>query len=45
MMTSGTAATTVAAVQMRAMPRDVSGNLDKALGFLEEATSPARRYG
>lgn len=38
MMTSGIAATAVAAVQMRAVPCDVAGNLDKALGFLEEAS-------
>jgi predicted amidohydrolase len=43
MMTSGTAATTVAAVQMRAVPCDVAGNLDKALGFLEEASSRGAR--
>ena len=42
-MTSGTAATTVAAVQMRAVPHDVAGNLDKALGFLEEASSRGAR--
>ena len=42
-MTSGTAATTVAAVQMRAVPCDVAGNLDKALRFLEEASSRGAR--
>ena len=39
MMSTDAAATTVAAVQMRAVPRDVAGNLDHARGFLDRASS------
>ena len=32
-------ATTIAAVQMRAVPRDVAGNLDRARSFLDDASA------
>lgn len=37
-MASDTGNTTVAAVQMRSIPRDVTGNLAKAAAFLEQAS-------
>ncbi len=38
-MSADSAATTVAAVQMRTVPRDVAGNLDRARRFLDEASA------
>jgi predicted amidohydrolase len=42
-MSTDNAMTTVAAVQMRAPPRDVAGNLDKARVFLDRASARGAR--